>query len=166
MIINPNILDATAGGIESINCQWGYGLDVSAGRISSPTGYAFALGGGGIASGDPEARGLQGVNITGVHCDGVVAMFDFYGTKADKTNVRGIVVMGNSIINGQVVDSGFTEVENGEFGPNNVYGALNLIGASKTYLGWPMYADRTAAAGLTIGQMFITSVAPHTLQVV
>jgi hypothetical protein len=50
-----------------------------------------------------------------------------------------------------------SEVENGEFGPNNTYGNINDLGAAKYYIGWPTYATRAAAvtAGLTTNQMYI-----------
>jgi hypothetical protein len=71
----------------------------------------FALGGGGIAHGDPGVRGLRGVSIQGFDCNGVVALTDFYGTKANKTNVRGIKVFGNSVTNGILIRPAMANVK-------------------------------------------------------
>jgi len=168
-IIGSTIIDATVGGIEAMVFPWGAGLTIMGGSGGSPTGFMFALGGGGIAHGDPEIRGLKGVTIQGFSASGVTAVCDFYGTKANKTNTRGLKMFGNSVITGTLIGAGSGEVENGELGPNNIYGTVNAPGNAKFYLGWPTYVDRATAvaAGLISGQMFIAGGAGGgTLQVV
>jgi hypothetical protein len=97
-----------------------------------------------------------------------VALTDFYGTKANKTNVRGIKVFGNSVTNGILIGAGYGECENADFGLNNTYANPNDPGAAKYLIGWPTYANRAAAvaAGLTSGQEFIATGAANARQIV
>jgi hypothetical protein len=80
------------------------------------------------------------------------------GTIANKTNVRGIKVFGNSVTNGNLL-AGTSQVENGSFGPNNTYGLPHDPGTAEFLVGWPTYANYAAAlgAGLVQGQEFINS---------
>ena len=167
-LINPAFIDTYSIGSVCVECPWGNGLTVVGGTGGAPGGYIFSLGGGGISHGDPEVRGLVGVSISGFFANGIGQLVAFAGTKANKTNVRGVKVFGNSIINGALLAGNFYQAEHAEFSCNNTYGLPNDIGSDVFYPSPPTYADRTAAvvAGLTSGQMFMATGASNALQLV
>lgn len=156
-LLGCTFYDVTTAGGEWVVMSWGEGVSISGCRFGGVTGsYAIALGG--TVDDDPQEGGVRGVSICGNSFRGFSAAVNFYGTVMAKSNVRGIVVSGNSVTNGALL-SGYSTSEAGTFGPNSIYDAPNEFGANVSYQGLPSYTNRSAAVsgGLTTGQMFIAT---------
>jgi hypothetical protein len=142
---------------------WGDGFNVTGGcRFGGNSNtYAIDIGGGGGDHPDPEERGVRGVNITGNFGDGFEpAMILLSGSKANKTNVRGGIIGGNSYTGVGAFLSGQAIAELCIL-PNSIYEAPLQIGSHMAFMGLPAYASDAAAiaAGLDTGQVYTVGTA-------
>lgn len=161
-MVNNSLYDSLSGGIESIILPWGEAVAMFGNKFSNINGsYIMTFGSGGGSHGDPQTRGVRGVSILGNQFDtgagATTPYISFAGTAIDKTNVRGIVVGGNSVTNSQMF-SGIASVEQMVILPNSIYGSGAAgFGSHFTLIGLPTYADRAAAIAddMTTDQVYI-----------